>query len=173
MNKYVPLMYKKSIFDIDYNILKNKGVTSLIFDLDNTLLEKNKKVLNDETVNLLNNLKKDFNIFIMSNNISKKRVSKVSIHTSIPFIFFALKPSSFGFKKIKKKYGVPYSKMCIIGDQLLTDIYGGNKLKIYTVLVDPVNSKELYITSFNRFIERRKIKKLSKLGLFERGKYYE
>ncbi len=173
MNKYIPSMYKKSIFDINYNILKNKGITSLIFDLDNTLLEKKKNVLNDETINLLNRLKNDFKIFIMSNNINKKRVSKASVNTSIPFLYFSLKPLSLGFKRIKRKYGISYSEMCIIGDQLLTDIYGGNKLKIYTVLVDPINSKELCVTSINRYIERKIIKKLSKLGLFERGKYYE
>lgn len=37
MSKYLPDIYRKNIFDIDYNKLKKKGIKCLIFDLDNTL----------------------------------------------------------------------------------------------------------------------------------------
>ena len=55
----------------------------------------------------------------------------------------------------------------------MTDILGGNRFGIYTILVDPLGKKDLKITTFNRFLENRIIKKLSKRNILKRGKYYE
>ena len=63
--------------------------------------------------------------------------------------------------------------MCVIGDQLMTDIFGGNRYKCFTILVDPLGKKDLKVTFVNRFIENRIINHLSKKGILERGKYYE
>ena len=63
--------------------------------------------------------------------------------------------------------------MAMIGDQIVTDVLSGNKFGVYTVLVDPLGLKDLKITSFNRLIEDMIVKKYSKKGIFERGKYYE
>ena len=54
----------------------------------------------------------------------------------------------------------------------MTDILGGNRFGIYTILVDPLGKKDLKITSLNRYLEKKKIKKLSKRNILERGKYY-
>ena len=112
-----------------------------------------------------------FKVFIVSNNTSKNRLDKVSDALKIDYISFALKPFSFGFNKIIKK-GYNCKEMCIIGDQIMTDVLGGNRLNIFTVLVEPINKKELKVTSFNRFLERRKLVKLEKLGLFKKGEFY-
>lgn len=173
MNKYVPDMYVKKLQDINYEYIKKKGITSLIFDIDNTLATKNSKLPSEEIIKLLKELKNDFSIYIISNNISRKRVKNIASLFDIPYVKFAVKPLPFGFRFIKNKYGVPYNKMCMIGDQILTDVYGGNRLGIFTVLVEPLDDDELKITSFNRIIENKKIRKLSKMGLFERGKYYD
>ena len=61
----------------------------------------------------------------------------------------------------------------MIGDQMMTDIMSGNSFKIKTILVDPLGHKDLKITSLNRFIENKIIKKYSKKGIFKRGSYYE
>ena len=63
-------------------------------------------------------------------------------------------------------------EMCMVGDQLMTDVFGGNRFGCYTILVDPLGKKDLKITSLNRTLENMIIKKLSKKGILERGKYY-
>ena len=83
-----------------------------------------------------------------------------------------MKPLPFGFIKIKNKYNLEKKEMCMIGDQLMTDILGGNSFGMYTILVDPLGKKDLKITSINRMLEKQKIKKLTKLNILERGKYY-
>lgn len=173
MQKYIPNMYKKSIFDVNYDKLKENNIKCLIFDLDNTILLIDKDIPDKNVCYFIKKLKKDFDLYIISNNSNKRRLDKVSSVLGIPYISFALKPLSFGFKRLMKRFGYKNYEMCIIGDQIMTDILGGNRLNIFTVLVEPLGKKDLKITSFNRFIEKRKFSKLARLGLFEKGDYYE
>ena len=172
MEKFIPKIYKKSIMDIDYKELKKNNIKCLMFDLDNTLLEVNKNIPKKEICYLIKKLKKDFQIVIISNNTSKKRLSKVAEELEVDYIKFALKPSSKAFRKVQKKYGYEKSEMCIIGDQLITDIKGGNKYDVLTILVDPLAKEELKVTGINRFIEKKILKKLSKNNKLKRGEYY-
>ena len=172
MNNYIPNMYKKDIFDIDYSRLKKEGISTLMYDLDNTVALLDEEELPKKVKKLFSKLKEDFNIIIISNNF-KSRIEAFCKPFDTPFVSFAMKPLPFCFLKMKKKYNLKKEEMCMIGDQLITDILGANKFGIYTVLVDPLGEKDLKITTFNRFIEHKKIKKLTKLGILERGKYYD
>ena len=172
MNKYIPKIYKKSILDIDYEDLKKKNIKCLMFDLDNTLLEVHKRIPKKEICYLIKKLKKDFKIIIISNNTSKKRLSKVAEEFKVDYIKFALKPSSKAFRKVQKDYGFKKEEMCIIGDQLVTDIRGGNSYDVLTILVDPLAKEELKVTGINRFFEAKILKKLAKDNKLKRGEYY-
>lgn len=172
MKKYIPNMYKKNILDINYDLLKEKGIKCLIFDLDNTIALIDENEIPKKVLELFEKLKKSFKLVIVSNN-TKKRIEPFCKPFETPFVSFALKPFTFGFSKIKKMFKFNKNEMCIIGDQLMTDILGGNKFGIYTVLVDPLGKKDLKITTLNRFLEKKKISKLTKMNILERGKYYE
>ena len=164
---FVPKMYQKNIFTINYNILKEKGIELLIFDLDNTIGHIHEDKINEETFNFLTNLKKSFKIVIASNS-PKKRVSKFLLDSNLDYFSFCFKPSLISFKKIKRKYKIPYEKTAIIGDQILTDIFGGNRLGLYTILVDPI-SIDFKVTKFNRKIETI----IKKRNNIIKGVYYE
>ena len=171
MNKYIPKMYKKSIYDVDYNLLKDKGIKCLLFDLDNTLLKVHKDIPKREVCDFIKKLKKDFSIFIVSNNTSKKRLSLAAEKLGVSYVRFAMKPFSRGFNKVRKS-GFKKNEMCLIGDQLMTDVLGGNRYGIFTILVDPLSKDELKVTGINRFFEKKQLRKLAKNNLFKRGEYY-
>lgn len=172
MNLFKPDIYKKSIFEIDYKKLKKKGIKCLIFDLDNTLGLIDHKVCPENSRELIKKLKKDFLIFISSNN-TYKRIKPYIDDLDIFGVSFSLKPSIKGLVKIKRKYNLKKEEMVMIGDQIVTDIFSGNRFGIMTVLVDPLGVKDLRITGLNRKIEQVIINNYKKRGLFERGKYYE
>lgn len=170
--KYYPNMYKKDIFDINYKKLKEIGIKCLIFDLDNTIALIDEHIIPDKTKKFLINLKKDFEIVIISNNVTK-RVKKYADYLKCDFVANSMKPLSRGYKKISKKYNLDANEMCMIGDQIVTDIYGGNRFGTYTILVDPLGEKDLKITSLNRFIESKILKKYENEGIMKKGVYYE
>ncbi len=172
MGLFKPTMYKKNIFEIDYQKLKDMGITCLIFDLDNTLglIENERCPL--KTKKLLKSLQDDFLILISSNN-TKRRITPYLKDLGIGGVSFSLKPSTIGLSKIKNEYNLKKKEMAMIGDQIVTDILSGNRFNITTVLVDPLGEKDLKITGLNRKLEAKILKKYQKRGLLERGKYYD
>jgi len=77
------------------------------------------------------------------------------------------------FLQILNEFGYQINEVAIIGDQMLTDVVGGNKIGITTILVNPISKKDLFFTKFNRLIEKRIMKKLRNKDLFVKGRYYE
>ncbi len=172
MKKCLPKMYKKSIFDIPYQNLKESGIKCLAFDLDNTIALIDQEKVDEKTIDFIKKLKQDFIITIISNNYQNRVLSYAKLF-DCDYVSFALKPSTKGLRKMRKKYHLTNKEIAIIGDQLMTDILGGNRAKAYTILVDPLGVKDLKITSFNRFIEKYVLKNFAKKKLLIKGVYYE
>ena len=157
---FKPDIYQKSILDINYKALKKRGIKCIAFDLDNTLVGPSSINLNKEKFKLIENLKKDFKIVILSNSL-KSRVKKIS------------KPTQRNYKKIKKELKFKEKEVLTIGDQLLTDVLGAKRAGFYSALIKPMNKKEFFLSKFNRLIERRLFKKLSKKYNINEGEYFE
>lgn len=171
MGLFRPDIYKKNIYDINYKQLKKDGIKCLIFDLDNTLGLISHKNCPQEAKDLINKLKEDFIIVISSNN-TKRRIKPYLEELGIEGTSWSMKPSIKSLIYIKAKYKLHKKEMCIIGDQIVTDILSGKRFHIKTILVDPLGDKDLKITGLNRNIEAKIIAKYEKRGLFKRGKYY-
>ncbi|HHX16546.1 MAG TPA: YqeG family HAD IIIA-type phosphatase [Mollicutes bacterium] len=173
LEKFIPDMYQKSIFTIDYKKLKSNGIKCILFDLDNTIcpisiLKPSRKV--KDLIEKLKSMK--FKVIIISNS-PKKRLLPFKEILEVDCAASSKKPCGFKFKKILKEYNFKINEVAIIGDQLLTDVLGGNRLGITTILVNPVSSKDHFFTGFSRFLENIIIRKAMKKELFTRGNYYE
>lgn len=173
MEKYIPDMYQKSIYTIDYEKLKSNGIKCILLDLDNTLVPASIDYPTKKNIELINQLKEmGFKVILFSNS-PKKRLKPFKDELQIDASASSMKPLKRKFLKVLNEYKYAQNEVAIIGDQLLTDVLGGNKVGITTILVNPVSSKDLIFTSLNRYLENRIIKKLSSNNLFTRGKYYE
>ncbi len=173
MEKYIPDIYQKSIYTIDYPKLVERGIKCLLFDLDNTLVPASIKVSNKKLQNFFKELKeKGFDVYIFSNS-PKSRVKVFASELEVNFLASARKPFKKKFEKLLYENDYNESEVSIIGDQLLTDVLGGNLVGITTVLVNPISQKDYFLTKFTRFFERRIMKKLRNYDLFTLGKYYD
>ena len=173
MEMYVPDMYKKSVFQIDFNILKLRGINCLLFDLDNTLVPYSEKKPSSKLIEFFTELKKmGFTIMIITNN-GTRRVRPFKEALEIECYAHAFKPSPKKFLKIMGDHKFKETEIAIIGDQIVTDILGGNKLGITTVLVNPISNKDNLFVLVNRVREKRLVKKMSKQDLFYKGRYYD
>ncbi len=172
MKKFFPSIYQKTIHDVDYAQLKKKNVTCLIFDLDNTIALIDEKKVNKKTEELFQKLEKEFTIVIISNN-TRKRVEPYAKELRCDFVSMAWKPFGHGFRKIKKKYHLKKEEMAMIGDQLMTDIFVGNRFTAHSILVEPLGKKDLKVTTFNRFLEKILFRYFEKKNWMKRGVYYE
>ena len=173
LNSFVPDIYQKSIYDIDYKKLKKNGIKCLIFDLDNTLAPISLKKPNKKLRDLIEDLKElKFKVLIVSNS-PKKRVEPFKDILGVDSAYLSFKPFKKKYKKIMKIYKLKPSEIAAIGDQLLTDIWGSNRMKYTSILVNPIGTTDFVLTKFNRFIEPFIYNKLLNKDLLKKGKYYE
>lgn len=168
MENFRPKMYYKSIFDIKYNILKEKGIKVLIFDSDNTIVLIDEDEPNNNVIELFSKLVHDFKVFVASNN-TQKRVKKIGDKLNVHAFYLVRKPSRKIKKLLLKQCNVNMNEVAVIGDQIMTDIFMGNRLGMHTILVDPMGKKDLKKTFFNRCAEKIVMKRMK----LKRGDYYE
>ncbi len=102
--------------------------------------------------------KENIKLYILSNSNKKEKVKKVAEKLGIPYEYFGKKPLKSGFLKVQKILKEDPQNIGVIGDQIFTDIIGGNRCKMFTILVEPIKEKEMLITKWKRPIEE-KIKK--------------
>lgn len=164
INLFLPDLYVKSVFDLDPYELKKEGIKGIITDLDNTLVAWDVALATSEIEQwFLDFQKAGLEIIIISNN-NETRVGKFAEPLSIPFVASAKKPLRKSFNKAAQLMNLKAEEIAVIGDQLLTDVLGGNRGGFYTVLVVPIVETDAPVTRFNRFIERRILNYFRKRG---------
>lgn len=174
IDKFVPDIYAKSIYTINYNRLKKRKIKCLIFDLDNTLAPVAISSPDQKLKNLIFDLKElGFHVILVSNS-PKKRVEPFKNGLEIDSMYFAFKPLKKCYKKIMKIFNYKPEEIAEIGDQLLTDVYGANRCEITSVLVNPISKVDRKSTKYiNRKIEKIIQRKLKRKNLFNIGVYYD
>jgi uncharacterized protein len=158
-NKLKPDLYLNTVYELDTSILKNKGIKAIIVDIDNTLVSWDTKAPDEKVVALVCKLvTEEFRICILSNN-TKKRVEEFNKTLKLPAIHKAIKPSKIAFRRAMKLMDSDADTTAVIGDQLFTDILGGNRLGLFTVLVSPISDKEFIWTRIVRMLEKSVLKR--------------
>ncbi|WP_405101065.1 YqeG family HAD IIIA-type phosphatase [Oceanobacillus sp. FSL H7-0719] len=154
LNRFLPNENVKSIFDIQPEVLKERGIKGIITDLDNTLVAWDVKNATPEVTQWFESMKShDIKITIISNN-NMERVKVFSDPLGTPYVYSARKPLGRAFKKVANEMELNQDEIVVVGDQLLTDVLGGNSAGFYTILVVPIVQSDAKITQFNRKIER-------------------
>ncbi|MDQ0231561.1 YqeG family HAD IIIA-type phosphatase [Metabacillus malikii] len=167
LRQFLPGEYVKSIYHISPRQLSDRGIKGIITDLDNTLVEWDREEATPQLIEWFKEVKDSgIQITIVSNN-NEKRVKDFSDPLQIPFIHKARKPLMNAFKKALKTMNLQKSEVVVIGDQLLTDVLGGNRTGLHTILVVPVAQTDGFFTRINRRIERRIMNTLKRKGMIQ------
>jgi HAD superfamily phosphatase (TIGR01668 family) len=167
LKNFLPDEHVKSILDIDPEDLKKRGIKGIITDLDNTLVEWDRPNATPELVKWFEQIKKhNILVTIVSNN-NEIRVKEFADPLQIPFIFQARKPLVRAFNKALSQMKIKKEEAVVIGDQLLTDVLGGNRSGFHTILVVPVAKQMVFFTKFNRFAERRILNWFRRKGMIQ------
>ncbi len=172
MDKFVPDLFYQNVYSIDYKKLKKMGIKCLIFDLDNTISSYEVNEPDKKIKELFYNLNKDFKIILLSNN-TKNRVRPFKEKLNVDSSYKSGKPFKKKYQKVLDLYGYKDTEIACIGDQLLTDVLGANKMGFTSILVNPISPNEPFRTKINRFFERKIIKKLKNNGILIVGEIDE
>ena len=152
--KLYPHEFVDSIHEIDFKKLKERGIQGIIADLDNTLVPWNNCELVPEVVEWVQQAKDEgFCVCVVSNNKSE-RGEDLSQQLEVPAFWRAVKPRRKTFRRALELMGLKPHQAAVVGDQVFTDVLGGNRLGLYTILVSPLDKREFIGTKCMRQVEK-------------------
>ncbi len=160
-----PNFYLKSFCGISNEFLKSNNIKGLLLDIDNTLCEHDNP---NPLMNVVQKLEELQNAGIkcclVSNN-QKPRVEMFGRLVQLPYIYNSKKPLSVGINKALDVIELSAKECAMVGDQLFTDIAGGNIAGLTTILVAPASTNEIKSIAFKRRIEKYFLTGFEKRGL--------
>lgn len=150
---FLPNQFYHNVFQITPAYMKQNGLKGIITDLDNTLIRWDRP---DATPELRDWFKgftdAGIKVTICSNN-NENRVKIFADQVGLPFIFKARKPLPLGFNRARKLMGLESHETIVVGDQVMTDMLGGNLGGFHTILVKPIVKTDEWKTYLNRRME--------------------
>lgn len=167
LKKFYPKAFISSLADISPAYFTEKGIRGLILDLDNTIIPWHAGDIGPEAVNLVKKYRDSGLQMCVVSNALDKRVTSLLEPLGIPWVSRAVKPRRKPFLKALGILGTLPEETAMVGDQIFTDILGGNRLGLFTVLVLPISKKEFIGTRLVRIIEKLLILRLAKQGITE------
>ena len=150
---FKPTFWLKSVLNIDEKFLHENGVKALVLDLDNTLSMHGDPAAEAGVPEWLDEMRKlGIKMRIVSNN-THKRVEPLAEKLGLPFTANGAKPLTFGISKAMKAMGSTKKDTLVVGDQIFTDIMGGNFKGVRTVLVEPFHLEKTWTFRLKRKLE--------------------
>ncbi len=166
VKKFIPDFYYNSIYDIPLEEWKKNGVRLILTDLDNTLISYNESMPNDELFKFKDKVLNLGIEFLLVSNSRKERVENFSKALGIPCVKFSTKPLKRGILKAIHKVAhgcYTNDQVVLLGDQIMTDIFGGNRVGIKTCLIKAIDkSSDTLPTRINRNFEKKAIMMVKK-----------
>ena len=158
-----PNMQVRKITDITIEMLKENNIKGMILDVDNTLIDLDRVPL-EGIKEWIDNMKNECIKFcIASNSLKKDKIEKVAKMLDIPYVHFSAKPTKIGLKKAKQILGIENSKnIAEVGDQLFTDVLGTNRMKMFSILTEPLCEEKVKINNLKRKLEKRVLRNRNK-----------
>jgi HAD superfamily phosphatase (TIGR01668 family) len=160
--KFYPHKTSANVFELDKDFYSTNNIKAVIFDIDNTLVTHDTKEPPKEILDYFKFLEDmGIKIAIASNN-HRERVETFSKKLGYTYVWRAWKPFKKNLKRLKKEFDVLPNEICLVGDQIFTDIYGGLRMGFYTVLVTAVGKSETKFVAFKRIFENLVMKEYAK-----------
>ena len=136
---------KLPIYKVSHSKLSERGITCLLIDVDGTLLSRNSSIIPQKVKDWIIKSKEIFDLYLISNNPSLKRIDKIGKELGIKYKYRALKPRIKKTLEVINNLNKDKKNIAIIGDRIFTDMIVGNRCKIKTVLIKRINKKGLPI----------------------------
>jgi HAD superfamily phosphatase (TIGR01668 family) len=139
MNRFYPNAYFRRVEEIEPAFLHQQGLQGVIVDLDNTLAPRDCAICPPSARAWLGRLQGEGFCLLLLSNAPSRRVRQYEQQTGVPSIPSAMKPLFGAHGRAIRRLGLPPSQVAVIGDQIYTDILGGNLAGAYTILVGPLS----------------------------------
>jgi HAD superfamily phosphatase (TIGR01668 family) len=154
------LVLGQPVLSLSLDLIAQHQLKGLVLDVDETLVPIREAETTDEVQTWFATLKAQVPIWLVSNNLNEPRIRRIAESLSAPYITGAGKPSRRKLRRAAEAMQLPIEQIAMVGDRLFTDVLAGNRLGMFTILVEPmvppmgkpgkylVRSTEVWVSQF-------------------------
>ncbi len=154
-----PRVILPHIYDITPAFMELHGLGGLLLDLDNTLIPYGSYDEQAEVMQWAGALQAaGYPLYLLS-NARRERARIWAQRLGLPGVGLAGKPFAQGYRRGLSVVNLPAHRVGMVGDQLFTDMLGGNWAGMFTIMVRPISDNALPHTRFARKLERLVLKR--------------
>ncbi len=135
------------ILSLTPDILEQYQLKGLVLDVDETLVPLRVAQASEELRQWVEQIRPVVSVWLVSNNLSQSRISSIAKSLDLPYMLGAGKPSRRKLKKAAEAMNLPVEQVAMVGDRLFTDVLAGNRLGMFTILVEPMLDPSVIKTS--------------------------
>ncbi|MBD0334637.1 MAG: YqeG family HAD IIIA-type phosphatase [Cyanobacteria bacterium Co-bin13] len=132
------LILGETVIGITPDLIQQQGLRGIVLDVDETLVPLRLAETTPEVCAWLEQLKLSADIWLVSNNLNEPRIQRIAAFLSVPYISGAGKPSRRKLRQAIAAMNLPVNQIAMVGDRLFTDVLVGNRLGMFTILVEPM-----------------------------------
>ncbi|RMF25944.1 MAG: YqeG family HAD IIIA-type phosphatase [Cyanobacteria bacterium J083] len=127
-----------NILSLAPELLIQHDIRGLILDVDETLVPFKRREVSQELKKWIEEIRQVADIWLVSNNLSRNRIGNIAKELNVPYLAAARKPSRRKLKIAAQAMNLPPKQIAMVGDRLFTDVLAGNRLGMFTILVEPM-----------------------------------
>ena len=132
------LILEDSILSLTPDIIQQYRLKGLVLDVDETLVSIKATEASAELRQWVEQTRQVTALWLVSNNLSDTRIGGIARSLNLPYILGAVKPSRRKLRQAVTAMNLPVEQVAMVGDRLFTDVLAGNRLGMFTILVEPI-----------------------------------
>ncbi len=132
------LVLGTAVVNLTADILQKYQIKGLVLDVDETLVPITAANASPELSLWVEEIKPVVSVWLASNNLSQNRIGRIAASLNLPYITGAAKPSRRKLRRALDAMDLPVEQVAMVGDRLFTDVLAGNRLGMFTILVEPM-----------------------------------
>jgi uncharacterized protein len=127
-----------SVLDLTPELLAQHQIKGLVLDVDDTIVSIKSKVAQPALTEWVDRIRQVGPLYLVTNNPSQVRIGAIADSLSLPYLISARKPSRRKLRAAVTAMNLAPAQVAMIGDRVFTDVLAGNRLGMFTILIEPI-----------------------------------
>lgn len=149
-----PYLMMDKLTELTPSFLAREKISGILLDVDNTMTTHGHPHPADGVIEWVEEMRRaEIKLIIVSNN-TPQRVEPFARMFGLDFVANGRKPFTKGFREACRRLQIKPKEAVCVGDQIFTDILGGNLLGAKTILTTPIEPEHMPFFRFKRWAEK-------------------
>ena len=136
------LVLGSSVLNLTPDLLVRHQIDGLVLDVDDTIVPIGIGIVPPELILWIQQIEAVVPVWLVTNNPNKVRIGAIADRLSLPYFLSAGKPSRRKLRQAIAAMKMEPARVAMVGDRIFTDVLAGNRMGMFTILIEPIVSAD-------------------------------